>query len=107
MLRLCNFYACFLKRVHVSLASGSGEFANNYVYLLSISSLRLNTHYDRSTSAKSLHACCFLKVPMQLFGIAHTCDVYSTFQDEMQYVFLEKNFIFIVYLAVKDAPELT
>ncbi len=40
---------------------------------------------------------------MQLFGIAHTDDVYSTFQDEMQYIFLEKNFIFMVFLAVKDA----
>ena len=29
--------------------------------------------------------------------------MFSTFRDEMQYIFLEKNFIFMVSLAVKDA----
>ena len=28
--------------------------------------------------------------------------MFSTFHDELQYIFLEKNFIFIVFLAVKD-----
>ena len=28
--------------------------------------------------------------------------MFSTFQDEMQYIFLEKNIIFMVFLAVKD-----
>ena len=32
----------------------------------------------------------------------------STFRDEMQYIFLEKNFIFMDFLAVKDSgTELT
>ncbi len=29
--------------------------------------------------------------------------MFSTFHDELQYIFLEKNFIFMVFLAVKDA----
>ncbi len=29
--------------------------------------------------------------------------MFITFQDEMQYIFLEKNFIFMDFLAVKDA----
>ncbi len=29
--------------------------------------------------------------------------MFSTFQDQMQYIFVEKNFIFMVFLAVKDA----
>ena len=29
--------------------------------------------------------------------------MFSTFQDEMQYIFLEKNFIILVFLTVKDA----
>ena len=29
--------------------------------------------------------------------------MFSTFQDEMQYIFLEKNFIFMVFWAVKVA----
>ena len=29
--------------------------------------------------------------------------MFSTFQDEMQYIFLEENFIFMVFLAVKNA----
>ena len=29
--------------------------------------------------------------------------MFSTFHDEMQYIFLEKNFIFMVFLAVKVA----
>ena len=29
--------------------------------------------------------------------------MFSTFHDEMQYIFLEKNFIFMVFLAAKDA----
>ena len=29
--------------------------------------------------------------------------MFSTFRDEMQYIFLEKNVIFMVFLAVKDA----
>ncbi len=28
--------------------------------------------------------------------------MFSTFRDEMQYIFLEKNFIFMFFLAVKD-----
>ncbi len=28
--------------------------------------------------------------------------MFSTFHDELQYIFLEKNFIFMVFLAVKD-----
>ena len=28
--------------------------------------------------------------------------MFSTFRDEIQYIFLEKNFIFMVFLAVKD-----
>ncbi len=28
--------------------------------------------------------------------------MFSTFHDEMQYIFLEKNFIFMVFLAVED-----
>ncbi len=33
--------------------------------------------------------------------------MFGTFRDELQYIFLEKNFIFMVFLAVKDARELT
>jgi hypothetical protein len=29
--------------------------------------------------------------------------MFGTFHDELQYIFLEKNFIFMVFLAVKDA----
>jgi hypothetical protein len=36
---------------------------------------------------------------MQPFGIF---GMFGTFRDEMQYIFLEKSFIFIVFLAVKD-----
>ena len=36
------------------------------------------------------------------FGILHICNV-CTFQDELQYIFLKKNIIFMIFLAVKDA----
>ncbi len=42
-----------------------------------------------------------VKVHIKPFRILHICDV-STFHDEMQYNFLEKNFVFMVFLAVKD-----
>ncbi len=35
-------------------------------------------------------------------GSQHVFLMFSTFQGEMQYIFLEKNFIFMVFLAVKD-----
>ena len=42
------------------------------------------------------------KVYMQPLGFSIFV-MFSTFRDEMQYIFLEKNLIFIVFLAVKDA----
>ncbi len=45
-----------------------------------------------------------LKVSAMFSGVLHIFVLfYSTFRDEMQYIFLEKSFIFMVFLAVKDA----
>ena len=45
-----------------------------------------------------------LKVHKQPFEILHICGVkFSTFQEEMQHIFLGKNFIFMIFLVVKDA----
>ncbi len=43
----------------------------------------------------------FFKVRMKPFRILPFV-MFSTLHDEMQYIFLEKNFIFMVFLAVKN-----
>ncbi len=43
----------------------------------------------------------FVKAHVQPLGL-YIFAMFSTFRDEMQYIFLEKNLIFMVFLAVKD-----
>ncbi len=42
-----------------------------------------------------------LKGHIKPFRILHICD-FSTFHDELQYNFIEKTFIFMIFLTVKD-----
>ncbi len=44
-----------------------------------------------------------IKVHMRPLGTLYIFVMFSTFRDEMQYIFLEKNFIFMVFLACKAA----
>ena len=52
--------------------------------------------------SKIFQAGCLFKVHMHPFGFCIFA-MSSTFQDEMQYIFVEKNFIFMDFLAVKVA----
>ena len=58
--------------------------------------------YDCHTNKDVKQRIAIISIAAQWLCLFYIFVMFSTFRDEMQYIFLEKNFIFMVFLVVKD-----